>query len=140
MAFSQINQAMIVLTSAGHLGLVQDEIAIKNAKKNTEKLNRHLCQKSRSTSELNYLASPVTGGGIGVNRFQQLFLLCHTQGKKQPVEWAKEVWQLLSAQGQKLVKEGKALETPEENLVELTAQAQTFSDKLLPILKALQIA
>ena len=30
-------------------------------------------------------------------------------------------------------------EAAEENLAELTAQAQTFADKRLPILKALQI-
>ncbi|MDO9535205.1 MAG: methyltransferase, partial [Bacillota bacterium] len=42
--------------------------------------------------------------------------------------------------GQKLVKEGKTLETPVENIAELTEQAQTFAEKLLPILRALQIA
>jgi hypothetical protein len=50
------------------------------------------------------------------------------------------VWQTIAAQGQKLVKEGKALETAEENIAELTQQAQTFAQKQLPILKALQIA
>ena len=63
-----------------------------------------------------------------------------TQGKKQPAEWTQFVWQILSAQGQKIVKEGKTLETPEENLAELTDQAKTFAEKQLPILKALQIA
>jgi hypothetical protein len=38
-----------------------------------------------------------------------------------------------------LVKEGKAMESAEDNLAELTSQAQTFADKQLPILKALQI-
>ncbi len=37
---------------------------------------------------------------------------------------------------QRLIKEGKTLETPEDNLAELTAQAEVFQDKLLPILKA----
>jgi len=63
-----------------------------------------------------------------------------TQGKKQPAEWTQFVWQILSAQGQKIVKEGKTLETPEENIAELTDQANTFAEKQLPILKALQIA
>jgi hypothetical protein len=38
------------------------------------------------------------------------------------------------------VKDSKTLESTEENLAELTAQAQAFSAKQLPILKALQIA
>ncbi len=50
------------------------------------------------------------------------------------------VWQILVSQGQKIVKEGKMLESPEENIAGLTAQAQSFADKQLPILKALQIA
>jgi hypothetical protein len=86
------------------------------------------------------LASPVTGGGIMVGRFQQLFLLAMSQGKKQPADWVQFVWQILSAQGQKLVQDGKTLETPEENLAELTAQATVFAEKQLPVLKALQIA
>ena len=138
--FAQVTQAMMLLTGAGHLGLVQDDTAITKARKQTDKLNAHLCHKARGSNELNYLASPVTGGGYTVNRFQQLFLISLAQGKKQPADWAQYAWQVLAAQGQKLLKEGKTLETAEENLAELTAQAQTFADKMLPILKALQIA
>ena len=96
--------------------------------------------KARGSNDISFLASPVTGGGVAVNRFQQLFLLSMAQNKKQPAEWAQAVWQTIAAQGQKLVKEGKALETAEENIAELTQQAQTFAHKQLPILKALQIA
>ena len=48
-------------------------------------------------------------------------------------------WVVLWPLQQKIVKDGKTLETPEENLAELTSQAQTFADKRLPILKALQV-
>ena len=71
---------------------------------------------------------------------EQLFLLAMSQGKKQPAEWAQRAWQVLASQGQKLVKDGKALATPEENLAELTSQAHAFAEKQLPILRALQIA
>ncbi|CAB1370999.1 class I SAM-dependent methyltransferase [Denitratisoma oestradiolicum] len=138
-AFAQITQATMVLTGAGHLALVQDDAVTARAKKQTDKLNAHLCQKARGSNDISYLASPVTGGGFAVNRFQQLFLLSIAQGKKQPAEWAQLVWQTIAAQGQKLVKEIKTLETPEENLAELTAQATAFAEKQLPILRALQI-
>ncbi|WP_058615539.1 class I SAM-dependent methyltransferase [Tepidimonas taiwanensis] len=139
-AFAQVVQAATVLTGAGHLAPVQDEQAITRAKKQTDKLNAHLCLKARGSNDISFLASPVTGGGVAVNRFQQLFLLSMAQGKRQPAEWAQAVWQTIAAQGQKLVKEGKALETAEENIAELTQQALTFAQKQLPILKALQIA
>lgn len=138
--FAQIIQAAMVLVGGGHLAAVQDEGITAKAKKHTEKLNAYLCGKARGSNDISYLASPVTGGGITVGRFQQLFLLALGQGKKQPAEWAKAAWQILAAQNQKLVKEGKTLESAEENLAELTAQAQTFAEKQLPVLKVLGIA
>ena len=61
------------------------------------------------------------------------------QGKKKPEDWAAFVAQILAAQGQKIVKEGKPIETAQEQLAELTTQATDFATKQLPILKALQI-
>lgn len=139
-SFGQLQEAVVLLSGTGTLLPVQEDAHIESARKTSERLNASLIHKARSSNELSYLASPVTGGGIVVNRFQQLFLASLGQGKKHPAEWAQQVWQIIAAQGQKLVKEGKALETAEENLAELTIQAQTFADKQLPILKALQIA
>lgn len=139
-SFAQLTQAALVLSGAGHLSLVQDEPTITKAKSQTDKLNAHLMLKARASNEVSYLASPVTGGGVPVNRFQQLFLLSMQQGKKQPADWAKDTWAILSAQGQRLLKEGKSLDTAEDNITELTSQAQSFADKQLPILKALLIA
>lgn len=137
---AQITQAVLLLTGAGYIGSVQEDAVISEAKLQSDKLNAYLCKKACGNNELTYLASPVTGGGILVNRFQQLFLTSIGQGKKLPAEWAHDVWQIIAAQGQKLLKDGKALETAEENIAELTSQAQSFADKQLPILKALQIA
>ena len=50
------------------------------------------------------------------------------------------MWQVLQAQGQSLVKEGQTLETADDNLAELAAQAAEFAEKRLPILKALLVA
>lgn len=138
--FTQIQQAVIVLSATGAIEAVQNEAVVAKAKKTCEHINNHLMLKARASNELGYLASPVTGGGVHVPRFQQLFLMSIQQGKKQPEDWAKDTWAILSAQGQRLVKEGKTLEAAEENIAELTKQAQTFADKQLPILKALQIA
>ena len=95
--------------------------------------------KCRASADIAYLASPVTGGGVPVNRFQQLFVLALQQGKKKPEDWAAFVAQILALQGQKIVKDGKPIETAQEQLAELTTQATDFATKQLPILKALQI-
>lgn len=136
----QVVQAVMVLSGCGHLAAVQDSKVITKAKPQTDKLNQTLMQKARGSNDISYLASPVTGGGIAVGRFAQLFLLALTEGKKQSTEQAQAVWQIIAAQGQRLVKEGKTLETAEENIAELTEQAHTFVEKQLPILKVLQIA
>jgi len=137
---AQVLQAAMILISGGALLAVQDDTTTQKTRKNTDKLNAFLMNTARSSGDISSLASPVTGGGITVGRFQQLFLLARSQGKKQPAEWAQFVGQLLALQGQSIVKEGKALGTPEENLAELNAQAATFAEKQLPILKALGVA
>lgn len=136
----QIIQSVMVLAGSGQIVMVQEENVIARAKKTTDKLNNHIMSKAAGSGDITYLASPVTGGGITVGRFQQLFLLAMSRGKRQPSDCAQFVWQILAAQGQKIVKEGKPLETGEENIKELTEQAVTFFEKQLPILKALQIA
>ena len=138
-SFAQLIQTVLVLRGNGTLSSVQDEVATTKALRHTDKLNTHLMLKARGSNDVGYLASPVTGGGIPVNRFQQLFLLSIQQGKKQPADWANDTWAILAAQGQRLLKEGKTLETAEDNLAELTTQAHEFAVKQLPILKALQI-
>lgn len=137
--FVQLLQAAMILTGSGALLAAQDEATTQKAKKYTDKLNACLMNKARGGDDINYLASPLAGGGITTGRFQQLFLLAKSQGKKQPAEWAQFVWQVLAAQGQRIMKEGKTLENVEENLAELTAQANTFAEKQLPILRALGI-
>lgn len=137
--FAQLTQAVLILIGAGHLAAVQDDALTPKVKKRTDKLNAHLMHKARSSGDISYLASPVTGGGVTVARFPLLFLLALSQGKKQPSDWAQAAWQILAAQGQRLLKDGTTLETEEENLAELSVQAESFALKQLPILKALQV-
>lgn len=137
---AQLAEAALLLSGAGHLAVVQDDNASHKARKICDALNARLMSLARGSNDIAYLASPVTGGGITVNRFEQLFLLARQQGQKTPEGWAQFVWQLLAAQGQSLVKDGKTLESAEDNLAELNRQATEFAEKRLPILKALQIA
>jgi hypothetical protein len=138
--FAQLSQAVMLLAGISHLAAVQDDVAVGRSKKHTDKLNAHLMDKARGSNDMSYLASPLTGGGYTVGRFQQLFLLAMKNSRKQPADWAQFAWQILAAQGQKLVKEGRTLDSAEENIAELSALARAFAEKQLPILNALQIA
>jgi SAM-dependent methyltransferase/methyltransferase-like protein len=138
-SLSQLLQAIQVFVGNGTFSLVQDPQLASKIKKRTEKLNDSIKERSRSHNGIQFLASPLIGGGVPVSRFGQLFILALESGKKSPEEWAAYVLQYLQMQGQKIVKEGKTLETAEENLKELIDQAKTFEIKQLPILKSLQI-
>jgi SAM-dependent methyltransferase len=138
-SFAQLIQTLLVLCGNRTFSAVQDDTATTNAKKHTDKLNTHLMLKARSHNDLTFLASPVTGGGVAVGKIHQMFALAIQQGKEKPEDWATFVEQILASQGQKIVKEGKPLDTKEQQLEELTSQATEFANKKLPILKVLQI-
>lgn len=137
---AQLREAFIILCGRGILHPAHEDRQIAKARAFTDRLNAYLIDKSRSSNDVSFLASPVTGGGIVVPRFSQMFLKARSQDKRLPAEWVAATLQILAAQGQRILKEGKTLETPQDNLDELTAQAQTFSDTLLPCLKFLAIA
>jgi hypothetical protein len=106
-------QAILVLTGAGHLHPAQEPTT--RTKAGCAALNKYLYERARSSSAVSYLASPVTGSGIVVSRDHQLFLLAMQQGKKLPADQAAFVWNLISSQGLRVNKDGKPLETPEDN-------------------------
>jgi hypothetical protein len=136
--FNQIVRAAILLTGVGYMHPAQ--VSSKETHAHCVALNQYICQRARSSSDISFLASPVTGCGFPVSRSQQLFLLAAANNRKAPEEHAKFAWEILAAQGHCLIKEGKALTTPEENLSELTKQAAEFAEKRLPVLKALEVS
>ena len=138
-SLSQLMMASAVLVGANHAAPCQSESAAQVVRQQCTALNRHLVERARTRDDINYLASPVTGGGVMVGRFQQLFLLARNHGYGQPADWARFTWQLLTDQGHQVLKDGIALATPEDNLAELTTQANEFAATQVPILQALGI-
>jgi hypothetical protein len=135
----QIMQSVMILIGKGCVATVQNEEMVNEAQKNTDLLNREIMQKAMSSNDINYLASPVTGGGIPVGRFHQLFLLAYSNGKKTAEDWANFVWKILAKQGQKLIKDGKVIEHEDENISELLKQANEFKLGKFEILKTLKV-
>jgi hypothetical protein len=61
------------------------------------------------------------------------------QGRKTPDEWAAHAWEVVAAQGQRIQRDGRTLETAEENIAQLVTDARQLAERRLPMLKALQI-
>lgn len=135
---AHILEAIRVLNGNGTIMPVQDDVVAAKVRKQTERLNGAVMNIARGSSEIMYLASPVVGGGIPISRFHQLFLYAVTHGRKTPAEWVQVAWDILSAQGQRIIKDGVTLEGAEANIAELTERAEELV-ALLPTLKALGI-
>lgn len=133
---SQIVEAALVLVGKGVIHPVQ---TIEFANTWAERLNKHLCLLARDTGDVQQLASPVTGGGVSVSRFFQLFMLAQKEGLKTSAELANYSWKILSERGEKIVKEERLLETAEENLLELEAEAADFLENYMPVYSSLGI-
>jgi hypothetical protein len=96
-------------------------------------------QQSISNSHIACLSSPVTGGGIAVDRIEQLFLMTICNSHSTINHLVDYVWNIFLSQNQRLIKEKKALVSDQENLNELKLLAQNFLTKRLPLLKKLKI-
>lgn len=136
---AQTLQAATLLMGKGTIAPVQDDAVAARSRKASTRLNQHIISKARSISDIGVLASPLTGGGINVPRFHQLFLPSAMQGKRTAAELAEGVFAFLEQQGQRLIKDGKPMAERADNIAELTRQAQEFLDKHLPLYRGLSL-
>jgi SAM-dependent methyltransferase len=138
---SRVMDVLMTYVRLGAIAPVQDDIAARSAKIQTDRLNAHLCDAARIRPDFRFLASPVIGTGFAEagGRMALHFLHAMSQGKKHAGELAAHASQILQLQGLAIMREGKPLESPEETLQSLNAQAGYFLDKQLPVLKALQV-
>lgn len=130
-------QVLSLMLAGGHLAPATPEPA--RAREQAQRLNRTLCERARHGTDIHYLASPVTGGGLQVNRIEQMFLHLLQQGCSDPAQWADQVVAILYGAGERLVHEGKTLKEPAEGRAQLLEQAQRFAAKRLPMLRALGV-
>ena len=134
---TQLAEVLFVLTGRGDVAptarsATPEEDAVASAA-----LNRELCCRSRYASGANNLAAPRIGSAVPVTRVQQLVLLALWDGVE---EIDATVWAWLSVQGERLVAEGRTLETAEENLKEIGKIRKEVTAKLLPLLRRLGAA
>lgn len=135
-----VTESVMILMGKYDMAAAQSAADIAAARPRTAGLNARLIQRARSMNDIVHLASPVTGGGVMVPRFEQLFMLARSHGMTTPQQWADFTAKLLSSQSQRLLVEGNTLATPEDDRAELLRQAQEFADERLAMLQALGIA
>ena len=136
--FENIVQACVILLGNGAISIAPVAVN-KEQEQRAIELNKKILNLAESVSSVQYLGSPNFTGAISMARFNQLFMCACKQGKKLPKELAEFTWEILDKQGQRLVNEGKTLVSPQENLAELTSQAEDFLKNKKPMLDKLQL-
>ena len=114
-----------------------DEKDDAKRRESTHRFNRAVMELARDSNDFQALASPITGGGIAVDRFDQLFLLARQNKHPDPPA---QVWQILNGLGQRLIRDGKPIDSPEENRAELETRYAAFLENRVPVLEQLGVA
>ncbi|AHD00122.1 class I SAM-dependent methyltransferase [Leisingera methylohalidivorans] len=133
MDWGSISRMLMTLAGTGCITpcLPQEGLAQRAAA--CRAFNLAVCKRAEDSDTLRFLASPVTGGGVAADRFEQLFLLARSEGHETPAGWAALAWRILAPQGQRLQHDGRVLETEAENLALLGARAGNFAARRLPL-------
>lgn len=139
-SFEQVVQVCLVMSGTGQMYCVQPTEKINKAIEHSTKLNKILVERARYSDSISFLSSPMTAGGIMVNRIEQLFIRAISNGENDPREWAQSAWLAFKELNQRLVKDGRSLDSEKENFDELHRQAQDFAQNRLPVLRALKVA
>jgi len=136
---NQVLQALFILTGIGTVAVLRSEEASVKARPATQRLNMHVCTLALSSPEFQQLVSPVTGGAIAVDSMQMMFILARAQGQNDVEQWAQFAHAALARQGRRLLVDGKAAESDEQQSRTLMTRAVSFRDTTLPILRTLGV-
>ena len=126
--FDALVESLLLQIELGNVAVTQDNAQIARARPYAAALNSHLLETARFDSGIRHLASPVTGGGVPIDRLGCLLLRSRLGGGRTAEEISAMVWRELRSSGEKVTWNGKPLETDEENEARLTALAREFLD------------
>ena len=130
---------LVVLIQSGNIAPCQSVEVSRRVEKQCNALNKHLCNRAKTSDEVAVLASPVLGCGYPVSRFDKIFISAIFEGKKNVDDIANYSWKIFAEQGLRVTKSSGIVEGAEENIAELKNLVQNFFDSNLPIMKALKI-
>ncbi|WP_229487507.1 methyltransferase regulatory domain-containing protein [Pseudoduganella lutea] len=134
----QTQQAVFLLAGTQQVQLAQDDAIAEQARPACWRLNDHLVALAEHAGDVQYLASPVTGGGIPVPRLHQLFLLALARGHRQVAELVAFALAHGGAHGVP-PGHGNLSATPDDQAALLERQATAFLQRRLVVLRALAV-
>jgi len=136
MEWTSLTDAIKVLVGRGDLQVALPPEHEAERARAAQAFNSVVMGRAKEQAPLGYLASPVTGGGIQVHPFTQLYLTAKRKGAADPVGL---IASLAVASGKSFEKDGRAL-SPDEARAELAAKAANIDERIEPLLKRLGVA
>ena len=133
-------QAKLIIHNKGDLIIVQSDTTIEKARGTSQALNGKIIAMAHHQNDLTHLVSPLTGGGVGIDRIHMLFIAARDANINTPAKMADYIWDIFEKEGTLYVKEGKPLEPAQENREALKNAAQEFQKIILPALERLHIS
>lgn len=138
-SFHTLFQAVMILAGKGDLHSAHPDEVTDKCRVSAQKLNLEILRRSKSSGEFSALASPVSGAGISVSRFNQIFLLGYSEGCKSISDLSEFALKALLGSGQKILLENQPIDSEADSLVYLTKEARLFQGKYLNVYNALQL-
>jgi hypothetical protein len=133
---TRLMQALILLAQAGYLHAMVPADLAQSAK--TSCLRWHAAVASQAADgEIGYIACPLTGQAISRSRISLLLTGLYLDGVRDATVMSEQMWNVLATRNQKMVKDGKMLESRDENLAHLQDMAREFLSDELPRLQVL---
>jgi hypothetical protein len=126
---ARLQQALVVMTGAGWIQPCGSAAREAERRAGAAAFNDAVRARALASAEITVQAAAVSGSGVTVDRVGQLFLRALSGNADDPAEY---VTRILRAQGEKMVKDGDVLETPEENAAEIARRWADFVAGQLP--------
>lgn len=136
MPFAALLQAMVILCSQNWVTPCRSAAGDGARAVTTGRFNQLALERVMHSAAISVLASPVTGGGVAVDRVHQLFLAAERDGKDPTLTAMSGLREL----NQKLITDGKTLTSEEETVVELGKRLTHYQGKIRPVLQQLGVA
>ena len=136
----QVLRVIAILISKEDLALANSDEVIEQVRHTCERLNTYLLARGTIADDVNYMVSPLTGGGVLVPNVEQLYLVGRRRKLPDPVSWMKFAWDVnYSRIGGILVGEPGSTMPDDDFGDELREHVHQWAGEKLPILLALKI-
>lgn len=130
-------EALTILVGAGFASPAQ--VPSDGSIDQCRALNEHILRRSLVGTDLLHLASPMTGTAIEVPHLSQLFILASKEGQADADALASYVWTFLDGIDERLVRDGRRIESRDETMETLRPSASKFLQFDAPHIKSLGV-